>query len=157
MKKRIFSLFFVSALAMGLLSCAYLQTQQRQLAEKLVRLHVVANSDSPSDQAIKLRVRDAVLAAAEPVLGSADDPEQALAAGATRAGVRGGGNAARAWGARNLSPSRCKTSDSQRAIMRRFRCPRASTGTLRVTIGAGEGAQLVVRRLPNALHCGKPR
>ena len=69
MKKRIFSLFFVSALAMGLLSCAYLQTQQRQLAEKLVRLHVVANSDSPSDQAIKLRVRDAVLAAAEPVLG----------------------------------------------------------------------------------------
>ena len=80
MKKRIFSLFFVSALAMGLLSCAYLQTQQRQLAEKLVRLHVVANSDSPSDQAIKLRVRDAVLAAAEPVLGSADDPEQALAA-----------------------------------------------------------------------------
>ena len=65
---------------MGLLSCAYLQTQQRQLAEKLVRLHVVANSDSPSDQAIKLRVRDAVLAAAEPVLGSADDPEQALAA-----------------------------------------------------------------------------
>ena len=65
MKKRIFSLFFVSALAMGLLSCAYLQTQQRQLAEKLVRLHVVANSDSPSDQAIKLRVRDAVLAAAE--------------------------------------------------------------------------------------------
>ena len=61
---------------MGLLSCAYLQTQQRQLAEKLVRLHVVANSDSPSDQAIKLRVRDAVLAAAEPVLGSADDPEQ---------------------------------------------------------------------------------
>ena len=71
MKKRIFSLFFVSALAMGLLSCAYLQTQQRQLAEKLVRLHVVANSDSPSDQAIKLRVRDAVLAAAEPVLGDA--------------------------------------------------------------------------------------
>ena len=92
---------------MGLLSCTYLQTQQRQLAEKLVRLHVVANSDSPSDQAIKLRVRDAVLAAAEPVLGSADDPEQ---------------------GARNLSPSRCKTSDSQRAIMRRFRCPQASTG-----------------------------
>lgn len=127
MKKRIFSLFFVSALAMGLLSCAYLQTQQRQLAEKLVRLHVVANSDSPSDQAIKLRVRDAVLAAAEPVLGSADDPEQALAAELPALECAAAECCAR-LGARNLSPSRCKTSDSQRAIMRRFRCPRASTG-----------------------------
>ena len=71
MKKRISALILIAALALGLLSCAYLQTQQRQLAEKLVRLHVVANSDSPSDQAIKLRVRDAVLAAAEPVLGDA--------------------------------------------------------------------------------------
>ena len=76
MKNRIFSLFFISALALGLLSCAYLQTQQRQLAGKLIRLHVVANSDSPSDQTLKLQVRDAVLAAAEPVLREADDPEQ---------------------------------------------------------------------------------
>ena len=79
MKNRIFSLIFISALALGLLSCAYLQTQQRQLAGKLIRLHVVANSDSPSDQTLKLQVRDAVLAAAEPVLRAADDPEQALA------------------------------------------------------------------------------
>lgn len=34
---------------------------QRSLAEKTVRLHVVANSDSEADQAQKLRVRDAVL------------------------------------------------------------------------------------------------
>ena len=52
MKKRISALILIAALALGLLSCAYLQTQQRQLAEKLVRLHVVANSDSPSDQEI---------------------------------------------------------------------------------------------------------
>ena len=32
------------------------------LSDKLIRLHVVANSDSGDDQALKLRVRDAVLA-----------------------------------------------------------------------------------------------
>ena len=37
---------------------------QRALAEKTVRLHVVANSDREEDQAQKLRVRDAVLQAA---------------------------------------------------------------------------------------------
>ncbi|MBQ7872024.1 MAG: stage II sporulation protein R [Oscillospiraceae bacterium] len=36
--------------------------QQRRLAEKTIRLHVVANSDTEADQAQKLRVRDAVLA-----------------------------------------------------------------------------------------------
>ena len=49
------------------LSCtaAALQRSQQSFSEKLVRLHVVANSDSEHDQAIKLRVRDAVLEAAQ--------------------------------------------------------------------------------------------
>lgn len=34
---------------------------QKEIAEKTVRLHVVANSDSPADQQQKLIVRDAVL------------------------------------------------------------------------------------------------
>lgn len=38
---------------------------QENLAGKLIRLHVLANSDSQADQAVKLRVRDAVLKAAE--------------------------------------------------------------------------------------------
>ncbi len=33
---------------------------QRQLSEKIVRFHVIANSDSKRDQALKLKVRDAV-------------------------------------------------------------------------------------------------
>lgn len=37
-----------------------LQTQS-ELAERVVRLHVLANSDSQADQALKLEVRDAVL------------------------------------------------------------------------------------------------
>lgn len=35
-------------------------TDRQKLNEELIRLHVVANSDSPEDQAIKLQVRDAV-------------------------------------------------------------------------------------------------
>ena len=35
--------------------------QQEELAEKMVRLHVIAQSDSESDQAVKLMVRDNVL------------------------------------------------------------------------------------------------
>ena len=38
---------------------------QADLAGKLIRLHVVANSDSEADQAVKLLVRDAVLERAE--------------------------------------------------------------------------------------------
>ena len=38
---------------------------QSRLAEKLVRLHVLANSDTVEDQNLKLTVRDAVLQAAE--------------------------------------------------------------------------------------------
>ncbi|HQA60051.1 MAG TPA: stage II sporulation protein R, partial [Tepidanaerobacteraceae bacterium] len=31
-----------------------------QLADKLIRLHVIANSNSPEDQELKLKVRDAI-------------------------------------------------------------------------------------------------
>ena len=138
MKKRIFSLIFISTLALGLLSCAYLQTQQRQLAAKLVRLHVVANSDSPSDQAIKLRVRDAVLAAAEPMLGSADDPEAALAA-ELPALEHAAAEMLRDLGrdepvSVTLQNERFPTRDYET-----FSLPAGVYRTLRVTIGAGEG------------------
>ena len=58
-------LFALALLAAGMVSAAALQQEQRELSEKLIRLHVVANSDSQEDQAIKLQVRDAVLAAAD--------------------------------------------------------------------------------------------
>jgi len=39
----------------------WLRAEQRQLAQQVVRLHIVANSDSPEDQHRKLAVRDRVL------------------------------------------------------------------------------------------------
>ena len=52
---------------------------QQDLANKLIRLHVVAASDKEEDQAVKLRVRDAVLTRAETLLINADSTEEAKA------------------------------------------------------------------------------
>ena len=61
--------------------CASLQAQQQRLAEKLIRLHVVANSDTREDQRVKLLVRDAVLETANGLLRDAQNPEAALQTG----------------------------------------------------------------------------
>ncbi len=43
----------------------------------LIRLHVIANSDSQKDQTIKLRVRDRIIQVTEPLLIKVEDPKQA--------------------------------------------------------------------------------
>lgn len=57
--------------AVLLLGLAVGGRDQRQLSQQVVRLHVLANSDSEADQALKLAVRDAVLRQAEPLLAGA--------------------------------------------------------------------------------------
>ncbi|MBR3640981.1 MAG: stage II sporulation protein R [Oscillibacter sp.] len=52
---------------------------QRALAAKVIRLHVLAASDSAEDQARKLRVRDAVLEEANGVLRSCENRAEAEA------------------------------------------------------------------------------
>lgn len=53
------------ALAIGLLLsvavCALPVSAQQGISEKMIRLHILANSDSEDDQALKIAVRDAVL------------------------------------------------------------------------------------------------
>lgn len=60
-------------LAVTLLCGASALRTQEQLSEKVVRLHILANSDSAEDQALKLRVRDAVLARATEILEQSSD------------------------------------------------------------------------------------
>ena len=80
MKKRIISLVLLGISVLTVTACAALQAQSQCMAEKIIRLHVVANSDSDVDQAVKLRVRDAVLREAQNVLSDASDAKQAIAA-----------------------------------------------------------------------------
>lgn len=52
------------SLLIAVLFCMVPVQEQVLLSEKLTRLHVLANSDEPADQQLKLQVRDAVLEAA---------------------------------------------------------------------------------------------
>lgn len=52
--------------------------QAQGVREGVVRLHILANSDSTADQTVKLQVRDAVTAAATGWLDGAADAEDAL-------------------------------------------------------------------------------
>lgn len=62
-----------------LLFCTALSVQQqRGLAEKTIRLHVVANSDSNKDQTQKLRVRDAVLLRVEALTATCSTADEAF-------------------------------------------------------------------------------
>ena len=67
--------FVVALLASGVDA---IRTQE-SLARKVVRLHVLANSDSEDDQALKLKVRDAILNHAEPLLDRVADQNEAEA------------------------------------------------------------------------------
>lgn len=55
---------------------AWVSLRQQTLADDLLRLHVIANSDSVQDQQVKLLVRDRVLEVTEPLLAEADDQDE---------------------------------------------------------------------------------
>lgn len=56
------------ALAALMLLGLWLEREQTQLSDNVLRLHVLANSDSAEDQALKLKVRDRILSEAERLL-----------------------------------------------------------------------------------------
>ncbi len=52
---------------------------ESEIYENVLRLHVLANSDSEEDQALKLKVRDAVLAKSEELFADCETREEAIA------------------------------------------------------------------------------
>ncbi len=65
------------ALCAVLLSGLWAEGRQASIAGSLVRLHVLAVSDAPEEQAIKLQVRDAVLACIAPRLKDVQGTKEA--------------------------------------------------------------------------------
>ena len=51
-----------------------------EIRNEVLRLHVLANSDTEADQSLKLKVRDAVIAEADGLLDGIDDKESAMGA-----------------------------------------------------------------------------
>ena len=62
---RRWELALLLGVALAALLGAWLDKSQSDLADQVIRLHVLANSDSEADQALKLQVRDRVLEVAE--------------------------------------------------------------------------------------------
>ncbi len=132
---------FLAMLAAAVFCCGWLTQRQALLAGRMVRLHVIANSDSEEDQALKLRVRDAVLERAAALVEGASNADQAAgiledhleelaAAGQAVVAAEGGDDLVTA--ALDVSYFPTKTYDG-------FALPAGNYRALRVSIGAGEG------------------
>ena len=110
--------------------------RQARLAAQLVRLHVIAASDSDADQAEKLRVRDAVLAYLAPKLEAADSIADARALlAAEQTGIR---DAARSVTRQPVGMTLTEEHYPTRDYGS-FALPAGNYVSLRVILGAGEG------------------
>ena len=80
MKLKCAEIALLLSLSLTLVVGALAADRQDALAGQVIRLHVIANSDTEADQALKLKVRDAVLAQASGCLQASEGRAQAEAA-----------------------------------------------------------------------------
>lgn len=129
------------ALAVTLLWGAWSLHRQDDLQEKMIRLHVIANSDSDADQDLKLCVRDAVLCRAEDILRQSADMTEARAR--LRDSLPAIGDAAAqelaAQGSGYAVSVSLEDTEFPRKTYDGFALPAGEYMALRVVIGAGEG------------------
>ena len=59
--RRVFFCFLSLALVAGTIACGWVQGMRRDISASVLRLHIVANSDSGFDQTVKHQVRDRIL------------------------------------------------------------------------------------------------
>ena len=129
------------ALAVTLLWGAWSLRRQDDLQEKMIRLHVIANSDSDADQTLKLCVRDAVLCRAEEILRQSADMTEARARLRDRLPDIGDAAAQElaAQGSGYSVSVALEDTEFPRKTYDGFALPAGEYLALRVVIGAGEG------------------
>lgn len=66
----------LAGVAVALFMGSYLNREQAALADSVIRLHVIANSDSNADQNLKYQVRDRILTEAAALYQPGDDLQQ---------------------------------------------------------------------------------
>ena len=79
--KRIISISFLIGIVISVVlgaafSKVYADRTQKKIAENVIRFHVIANSDSETDQALKLKVRDSVIACLNDKLEGCTDRDE---------------------------------------------------------------------------------
>ncbi len=131
----------LSLLAAALIMAALPTEAEAAIYDDTVRLHILANSDSAEDQALKLLLRDALLEEYGALLRDAEGADEAAALISARLSeieefavcvlsARGSGYAVRA----ELTEERYETRSYEG-----FTLPRGSYLSLKITIGAGSG------------------
>lgn len=133
------SILFIAIMVIGLLPV----NGEERIYGEVIRLHVLANSDSEEDQALKLKVRDGILAEAGEMLSGCGDRETALGILSNIEGIERLENAAAEVIAREGYSYSVKVTLSEEEYPRRnyeSLCFPAGTYTsLRVQIGEAEG------------------
>ncbi len=129
--------FRIALLGAVLFYAGSLVGQRQALSDGLVRVHVVANSDSQEDQALKLQVRDALMAQVEAIAKKAGDPEALRAAlGAKLTALEKTANEVLSLAG---SPDRATVRLDQEAFEASEALPGGVYNALRVIIGEGQG------------------
>lgn len=118
-----------------------LERQQQRISDSLVRLHVVAASDSREDQDIKLQVRDRVLSQAQDILVNAETRDQALIllSGRLDALTETANQTLTQLGSQDRAQVTLKRELFGTRYYEDFTLPGGYYEALRVTIGPGEG------------------
>lgn len=140
-KLHIFEIALLLALAIALLWGAWSLHRQDDLQEKMIRLHVVANSDSDADQTLKLHVRDAVLRRAEDILRQSAGMTEARQRLSEALPAIGDAAAAALTARGSAYPVAVSLEETEFPLKTYdgFALPAGEYMALRVVIGAGEG------------------
>lgn len=140
-KLRLWEAALLLAFGLTLTAGVWASASEGALADQVLRLHVVANSDSEEDQALKLLARDAVLELASQLLDGVSDRARAeeilsahldelALAGAEALAAQGCADGVTAEIADQWFPTREYAA---------FSLPAGQYRALRITIGAGAG------------------
>lgn len=140
MKKavRLVSFCLCFSLAVGVVS---LLRDRKSLENHLIRLHVVAHSDSEADQKVKLQVRDAILESLQEGFAGIADMEKArayLQENLPKLQTIANETLKRAGFSQEAVVSLCKEAFDRR-VYDTFTLPAGVYEALRVTIGEGKG------------------
>ncbi len=134
-------LIFLAALAIVLHYAAGLLRDSQTLQNDLVRLHVVANSDTQEDQAVKLQVRDAVIDLLQDAMAdlpSAQEAKDYIASQLPQIEAKANEVLAQAGFTQRATVSMEKETFPTREYDT-FSLPAGVYNALRITIGEGDG------------------
>lgn len=126
------------ALSILILINGFFVARQQKLAEKMVRLHVVAASDQEIDQEIKLLVRDVVLQETGKLLEGETDPRGALSRGLSSIETAAN-QCLQSLGCRETAKVTLQKELFPTREYDSFTLPAGTYTALRVTIGTGQG------------------